>query len=399
MPSVAPPARPLLLLQHLRDRARTLDGELLYFLHLARRELVQERRDLSQILRLEERLEVVVGDADVPLHERLVRGEELDDLVELRRLAVEGREAEERERIARRAFDRLLREADRLVALRFVVRIEPLKSNVRRRRLGVDRRVRHLFEHRYALLFALLLLQRVGEVGPGVDRVLLDLDRTLGAFALGLLVPLRLHHAGEVERRERALLHHVLRALQRRFGLVDLLLLELRDAEREPVFAVAAHRDELREDFFRLLVALVLHQLLGEDAAAAAVVRRVVPVLLEAGEQVVAADGDRATLVVLHLDGGAVEAEELPHFVHLERDRARDDLLLDGGAVRPEREEDERVARDAGRKRGNGGEDCGAAREADAGCALRGVRGGDHEFSLGKGWRTLAHGRRAGASA
>ena len=61
--------------------------------------------------------------------------------------------------------------------------------------------------------------------------------------------------------------------------------------------------------------ASVLEQLLRENAAAVEIVGRLVPVLLETGEQVFEADGDGPTLVVLHLHGGAVEAEELPHLL------------------------------------------------------------------------------------
>ena len=51
--------------------------------------------------------------------------------------------------------------------------------------------------------------------------------------------------------------------------------------------------------------------------------------LLETGEQILEADRDRATLLVLHLHRRAVEAEELPDLLHRERDRAVDDFLLE----------------------------------------------------------------------
>ncbi len=86
-----------------------------------------------------------------------------------------------------------------------------------------------------------------------------------------------------------------------------LVLRELRDAEREPVLTVTAAGHDLREDALRLLVALILHQLLGEDAAAVEVILAVDPVLLETGEQVLEADRDGATLLVLDLHRGALK--------------------------------------------------------------------------------------------
>ncbi len=94
--------------------------------------------------------------------------------------------------------------------------------------------------------------------------------------------------------------------------------------------------------------------------------------LLEAGEQVLEADRDGATLLVLHLHRRAVEAEQLPHFVHLQRDGTFDDLALDRGAVRAERDEHERVARHAVGERADRGEDRGSAGERDAGSTAGG---------------------------
>ena len=67
-----------------------------------------------------------------------------------------------------------------------------------------------------------------------------------------------------MKRRVRVLLHQVLRALERALGLVELLLRELRDAEREPVVARAALGDDPREHLLRLLELAVLEQLLRE---------------------------------------------------------------------------------------------------------------------------------------
>lgn len=67
----------LLLLKHLRDGARASDRELLHFLVRRGRQLVEQSGELAHVLRLEERLEAIVRDADVLLHQRLVRREEL----------------------------------------------------------------------------------------------------------------------------------------------------------------------------------------------------------------------------------------------------------------------------------------------------------------------------------
>ena len=89
-------------------------------------------------------------------------------------------------------------------------------------------------------------------------------------LALALAVALLLHHLGELQAGEGRVLEQVLRALEGGLGLVELLLRELRDAEPEPVLAVAAEGDDLREHLLGLLVAAVLEQLLGEDAPAVA---------------------------------------------------------------------------------------------------------------------------------
>jgi hypothetical protein len=136
-----------------------------------------------------------------------------------------------------------------------------------------------------------------------------------------------------------------------------LVLRELRDAEREPVLTVTTARDDLREHRLRLLVAAVLHELLGEDSTAIEIVVRFLPVLLETREEVFEADGDRTTLLVLHLHRGAVEAEELPDLLHRQRDRTVDDVLLHRLAVRAERDQDHRVAGDAVREGGDRRED------------------------------------------
>ncbi len=88
-------------------------------------------------------------------------------------------------------------------------------------------------------------------------------------------------------------------------------------------------------------------------------------------------------LLVLHLNGRAVEAEQLPHLVHREGDGAVDDLLLERGAVGLDGQKDERVAghavlkgRDRREDRGAPGElDTGARTGSGAGCG-RGLLGG-----------------------
>src|SRR5690606_2356793 len=142
-------------------------------------------------------------------------------------------------------------------------------------------------------------------------------------------------------------------------------LRELRDAEPEPVVAVAAARDDLRKHSLRLLVAVVLHELLGKNSPAIEVVLAVLPVLLEAAEEILEADRDGTTLLVLHLHGGAIEAEELPDLLHRQRDGAVDDVLLDRLSVRSERNEHHRVARDTVRERGDRREDGSATLDGD----------------------------------
>ena len=61
--------------------------------------LFSSARDLAHVARLEQGLEVVVREAHVSLHLRLLRGEELHDLVELAVLAghAQGRQAQKRQ--------------------------------------------------------------------------------------------------------------------------------------------------------------------------------------------------------------------------------------------------------------------------------------------------------------
>jgi hypothetical protein len=188
--------------------------------------------------------------------------------------------------------------------------------------------------------------------------------------------------------REGAVLEEVLRPLERALRLLQLVLIELRDAEGEPVVAVAAAGDDLGEDLLRLGVARVLDELLGVDPAAHQVVAVLLPVLLEAAEEILEADGDGATLVVLHLDGGAVEAEELPDLLRLERHRAVHDLLLDRRAVGAEGDEHHRVGRDAVRERLDRREDGGAAGERDPGAGVLRARVGVGSVRGGR----LSHG-------
>src|SRR5436190_1921227 len=89
----------LLLLQELSNEAGTLDRELLHLLVGCTCEGVQELRHLLDLTRLEEGFEVVVRQADVAAHLPFVGLEELDHALEIPLLAVEGREAEERQGI------------------------------------------------------------------------------------------------------------------------------------------------------------------------------------------------------------------------------------------------------------------------------------------------------------
>src|SRR5262249_36757972 len=125
--------RRLLLGEHLLKRARALDGELLDFTRRRCGQFVEERRDLLHVARLEERFEIIVREAYVALHHRLVRGEKFHDFVEFALLPIESGEAQQGERILRRAVDRLFGVSDRLVARLLVLREEALERDVRRR--------------------------------------------------------------------------------------------------------------------------------------------------------------------------------------------------------------------------------------------------------------------------
>jgi len=146
------------------------------------------------------------------------------------------------------------------------------------------------------------------------------------AFSLACIV-LGFVHLREVEQRNRALFGEVGRALERALGLVELLLLHLHDAEREPVVGVTAARDDLSEHLLGLLEALVLHQLLRVHARALRVGAVLLVHLLETIEQVLDADEHGPTFLILHLHRRAVEAEQLPHLLLRERHRPVDERL------------------------------------------------------------------------
>jgi hypothetical protein len=211
--------------------------------------------------------------------------EHRDDLVELARLAIQRREAEQAERIVRVALDGLLRPGDGLVAVLFFLREEALHGDERRR--GLLRflgRIRERFERLERGFFAVLLVLELEEVAPRVDRVRLDVDRLQDGRLLARFVLLRLVDLGKMERREGVGLHDVLSALEGALGLVELLELKLRDAQREPVVALqTALGDDLGEHALGLLELLVLEQFVRENAAAIQIVRVIVPVLLETG--------------------------------------------------------------------------------------------------------------------
>jgi hypothetical protein len=151
-------------------------------------------------------------------------------------------------------------------------------------------------------------------------------------------------------------------------GLVELLLRELRDAEREPVVAGAALGDDLREDLLGALQAVVLEELLRVDARAVQVIGLLLPVLVEAGEQVLQADRDRPALIVLHLHRGAVEAEQLPHLIGRHHGRALVEERLELVVDLRERNHDQGVARDAARKSAHRRDDRCAARDLKPCC-------------------------------
>src|SRR5262249_37796152 len=135
----------------------------------------------------------------------------------------------------------------------------------------------------------------------------------------------------------------------------------------------------------------------GVDAPAIEIVLAVLPVLLETAEEILEADGDRASLLVLHLNRGTVEAEQLPDLVHRQRNRAVDDLLLHRLTVRAQRTQDHRVPRRSVRESGDRREDGRAALNGDGALALgRSACGvGGLRVRLGSG---LAHWRAADAS-
>ena len=120
------------------------------------------------------------------------------------------------------------------------------------------------------------------------------------------------------------------------------------------------------EHLLGLFVTPVLDELLREDATAIQVFLPFGPVLLEAAQQVVQTDRDGASLLVLHLNRGPVEAQELPHLFHHQRDRSVDDLLLEGRAVGLDGQKNESVAGHAVREGRYGSENGSPAPELNS---------------------------------
>src|SRR5437868_4999591 len=225
----------LLLLEKLRDGSRALDGELLDVAVGRTGQRVQELRDLVDLARLEERLEVVVREAHVARHLPFVGLQDRDDPIEVALRAVKRRKTQDGKRIVAVARDRLLRPIDRFVARGVVVGVKALNRHVRRDALLVDGGVGELFDGGDRFLFAVGLARELKVVGPGVDAIGVDADGPLGHRLLLLLVALRLRDLRHVERGIGIVGHEVLCAAQRALGAVELLLLQLRHAEREPV--------------------------------------------------------------------------------------------------------------------------------------------------------------------
>ena len=97
------------------------------------------------------------------------------------------------------------------------------------------------------LVLAALLLDASSAGTPSASTELWSICMARSTLSRSALrSPFSLIDLGELQARERRVLQQVLRALERRLGLVELLLRELRDAEPEPVLAVAAERHDLR---------------------------------------------------------------------------------------------------------------------------------------------------------
>ena len=116
---------------------------------------------------------------------------------------------------------------------------------------------------------------------------------------------------------------------------------------------------------FGLLEPAVLEQLLRVDAAAVEIVGCLVPVLLKPAEQILEADGDGTTLIVLHLHRGAVEAEELPHLIGRDRDGPFFELRNELGAGRRQGDDHHRVLRNTAGERARRSNDGRASRNIE----------------------------------
>ena len=211
----------------------------------------------------------------------------------------------------------------------------------------MNRRCRKLFHFldRRVGLAVFPLAKVIREVRPCVHAVLVDLNRAIDGFALCFAIFFLREKFRKVKRRIGIRLHEVLRATKGAVRFVELLLRELRDAKAEPVFAAAARRNNLRKHAFCAFEKFKLHQFLRKHATAVEIFAVLRPMFLETCEEVIAANRNRASLIVLHLNRWAVETEKLPYFFHLKCHRAFHDLLLNGGARRRKGNQHKRIAR------------------------------------------------------
>ena len=142
-------------------------------------------------------------------------------------------------------------------------------------------------------LLVLVLLDGVEGVRPGVGVARLDRDGALDALLLLRRILLRLVELREVERRIRCP-----SSCSAPLSVPSARSSFSCAAGRRRGRAGRCRRRRARRGFagrFRLLVAVMLHELLREDATAIEVVLRVLPVLLRATEEVLEADRDQAT--------------------------------------------------------------------------------------------------------
>ncbi len=231
--------------------------------------------------------------------------------------------------------------------------------------------------HRCGRRFVRFQAAHLGEqISPSIHRVRIRRDRLFDHAALVDGVLLGLKNLRQVERRKGAFRQQVHGALECSLGLLPLFLLQLSDAKPEPILTAAAEGHDFAHDLFGALEAPVLHQLLNEQATPVEVVLIFTPVLFEARQQVVQANGDRPALGVLDLHRGAVEAEQLPHLIDLEGDRPFGQRGRQFLRRLTERQNNQCITRHTSRKRAHGRNDGRAALQVEVGGDVRGPRGG-----------------------